>query len=159
MLQRCRARPTCIVCGRLLKRLSVLMAVVVERGRQLQNIVQTSSSLHTGEALHTTAPHAWPRGQKCMFRAMISTFSTPRTVGTAPRPQGARWGSIPHPQPNCLCTGDGDLCCFSALRSQESHCTCVVHGCTRVLPPCSGKFTICLAGAECTLRPPTKGWL
>jgi hypothetical protein len=45
------------------------MAVVVERGRQLQNIVQTSSSLHTGEALHTTAPHAWPRGQKCMFRA------------------------------------------------------------------------------------------
>eukprot|EP00966_Prymnesium_polylepis_P199693 4628011-Prymnesium_polylepis.1 len=30
-------------------------------------------------------------------------------------------------------------------------------GSTAVLPPCTERSSICLAGVECTLRPPTKG--
>eukprot|EP00966_Prymnesium_polylepis_P314954 7277540-Prymnesium_polylepis.1 len=40
-----------------------------------------------------------------MLRAMISTFIVPSYRGYSPQTAGAQYRT-----PNCLCSGDGDLC-------------------------------------------------
>jgi hypothetical protein len=92
MLQRCRARPQGPVSG-LLKSLSELRpsswSAVSASGLSRRQVLV----LRFTQALHTRAQRrCWPRGQKCMLRAMISTFIVPsyrryrpQTIGSSLR--------------------------------------------------------------------------